>query len=212
MLLACVATARADAPDYNTTVAPLLRKYCSACHAGAEREGQLSLDAHARLLQGGKHGPAIVPRSSESSLLIRVLTGKAKPAMPPDDEPKPAAEEIAAIAAWIDAGALDSAAGAAADSAALVLPKIAVTHPTAEPIEALACSPTEPILAAARFGDVELLDRALPAAGNRSAPLRLLKARRWPRDERAIFGRWKVARLRRGRTGHLRRSAAVERG
>src|SRR5271155_5704285 len=123
--LAASATA-ADAPDYNTHVAPLFKKYCPACHNGEDREGQLVLESYARILEGGEHGAVVAAGRSQESLLIRVLTGKAKPAMPPEDEAKPTAEEIAVLAAWIDAGA-KGPEGAEPDPTVLVVPKIAPT-------------------------------------------------------------------------------------
>ncbi len=68
--------------------------------------------------------PVVAAGRSQESLLIRVLTGKSKPAMPPDDEAKPTAEEIAVLAAWIDAGARGPE-GAEPDPTVLVVPKIA---------------------------------------------------------------------------------------
>ena len=60
----------------------------------------------AALVKGGEHGSPIVAGKSSESQLIRVLTGKSETEMPPEDNPKPTAEEIAVLAAWIDAGAV----------------------------------------------------------------------------------------------------------
>ena len=45
-----------------------------------------------------------MPGDPKGSLMIRVLTGAAKPSMPPKGEPRPEAGEIAIIEAWIEAG------------------------------------------------------------------------------------------------------------
>ena len=45
-----------------------------------------------------------MPGDAKGSRMIRLLTGAAKPLMPPKDEPRPGADEIALIEAWIDIG------------------------------------------------------------------------------------------------------------
>ncbi len=56
------------------------------------------------MLKGGKNGPAIVPGSSQKSLLVQHLTGEKKPVMPMGQDPLPASE-IAVLKSWIDQGA-----------------------------------------------------------------------------------------------------------
>lgn len=91
--------------DFSKDVEPVLRKNCFGCHSGAQAKGQLRLDAPAGILRGGIGGPAVVPGKSEGSRLMHRIEGKGgEQRMPLKGEPlKPA--EIAAIAAWIDAGA-----------------------------------------------------------------------------------------------------------
>ena len=86
------------APDYATRVAPIFKKYCAGCHNDEDREGKFSLESYASLQRGTAHGPALLPGDAKGSRIIRVLTGAAKPMMPPKDEPRPAADEIALIA------------------------------------------------------------------------------------------------------------------
>ena len=81
------------------------------------------LERYATLLAGGENGAVVVAGKSDESRLIQVLTGKAKPAMPPEDNEKPTAAEIATLAAWIDAGA-KGPDGAEPDPTVLVTPKI----------------------------------------------------------------------------------------
>ncbi len=94
-----------SAPDYVKQVAPIFKKYCAGCHNDEDREGKFSLESYKSLQRGTAHGPAVLPGDPQASRMIRVLTGAAKPAMPPKDEPQPGREEIALIAAWIESGA-----------------------------------------------------------------------------------------------------------
>ena len=95
----------AATPDYVKDVAPILNKYCTACHSADEPEGKLSLESFVDLQKGGEHGASVVPGQATSSRMIRVLTGEAEPQMPPKDNEAPSDAEIATLIAWIDAGA-----------------------------------------------------------------------------------------------------------
>ena len=97
--------AEVTAPDYASQVAPIFKKYCAGCHNDGDREGEFSLESYASLLKGPPRGPVFQAGNSATSRIIRQMTGATKPSMPPKDEPRPRAEEIAVIKAWIDAGA-----------------------------------------------------------------------------------------------------------
>lgn len=160
LLFACPSAARSSEPkptaDYNERIHPLFTKYCTACHSADEPEGKLVLESYEGLLRGGEHGAAITPGKADDSRLIRMLTGAAKPVMPPDDSERPSAEEIAALKQWIDAGA-KGPAGAAPDPTVLVVPKIEPRVPVAAAISALAISPDGALLAIARHSEVEIV-------------------------------------------------------
>ena len=94
-----------SAPDYATRVAPIFKQYCAGCHNDEDREGKFSLESYPSLQRGTAHGPALLPGDAKGSRIVRVLTGLAKPMMPPKDEPRPTADEIGVIEAWIDSGA-----------------------------------------------------------------------------------------------------------
>jgi hypothetical protein len=149
------APSKAEPPDYARQIQPLLNKYCTGCHNDADREGKLSLESHASLLKGGANGASITPGHGELSRLIRVITGKAEPAMPPPDNERPKPEEIALLAAWIDAGA-KGPSGAAPDPTQLAVPKIPLTAPVRQFISAVAISPLGDRIALARYGEVEI--------------------------------------------------------
>jgi WD40 repeat protein len=110
-------------PDYQSQVAPLLKQYCAGCHNDEDREGKFSLESYASLQRGTKHGPALLPGDAKGSLMLRLMTGAAKPGMPPKDEPRPSLEEIAIIEAWIASGARGPR-GEEPSRMALLVPKI----------------------------------------------------------------------------------------
>ncbi len=146
-----------DAPDYNQHIAPLLAKYCVACHNADDREGKLSLESFAQLQQGGAHGPALLAGDSRASRLVRLLNGAAEPRMPPEGSEAPSEAEIALLTAWIDAGARGP--GGKELPPTLLTPKLPAAEATL-PVTALAYSPNGQFLAVARFQTVELFDGA----------------------------------------------------
>ncbi len=103
---------------FTKTVGPLLRDKCAQCHGAADlQEGGLDVTSRAALLRGGMSDrKTLVPGRPEESLLYMVATrADADLAMPPDENEKLSQEEVAAIRAWIAAGApwVESAPAAA---------------------------------------------------------------------------------------------------
>ena len=147
----------AEAPDYTKQVQPIFVKYCTACHNDDDPEGKLSLDSYSSLLKGGDKGAAVTPGHSDLSRLIRVMTGQAKPAMPPEDNEAPSADEIAVLKAWVDAGA-KGPSGDMPDPTLLVTPKVPVKGEAKVAIHAIAVSPSGDLFAFARHGEVGLLN------------------------------------------------------
>ena len=78
---------------------------CQQCHGTAVQMSKLSLASRASLLEGGSHGPAIVPGNAGESLLYKRITGQEKPAMPMAPLAPLTPAEIAAVKDWIDQGA-----------------------------------------------------------------------------------------------------------
>ncbi len=93
-----------SAPEYATEVAPIFQQKCLSCHSKTARMGGLVVDSYEAVMQGGDHGPMVVPGKSQASLMVKMLEGKVQPLMPFGAEPLPPAT-IALIKAWIDAGA-----------------------------------------------------------------------------------------------------------
>ena len=102
-------TANAATPEalefFERRVRPLLASACYKCHGpGSEPESDLRVDSRSGLLRGGYRGPAIVPGSAETSLLLLAVRHVEDDLrMPP--ERKLSEEQIAVLARWIDEGA-----------------------------------------------------------------------------------------------------------
>src|SRR5215210_501706 len=61
--------ARAQTPSY-AQVQAVFNKHCVSCHNPEDEDGELILESHASLLEGGESGPVIVPGKSDESLLL----------------------------------------------------------------------------------------------------------------------------------------------
>lgn len=157
-----------SAPDYGTQVAPVFKKYCAGCHNDEDREGEFSLESYASLQRGTAHGPALLPGDPKGSLIVRVLTGAARPMMPPKDEPRPGSDDVALIQTWIESGARGPQ-GQEPDRITLIVPKI-TAHAKAQPIVAMDATRDGGWLAIARGSDVGLYEKgaALDAAPTRT--------------------------------------------
>ena len=143
-----------SAPDYATRVAPIFKQYCAGCHNDEDREGKFSLESYASLQRGTAHGPALLPGDGKGSRIIRLVKGAAKPVMPPKDEPRPGADEIAVIEAWIDSGARGPQ-GQEPDRLTLLVPKVP-SHAKVRPIVAMDATHDGRWLAVARGDQVGL--------------------------------------------------------
>jgi WD40 repeat protein/mono/diheme cytochrome c family protein len=153
-----LATAEPSKPDF-ANVQALFEKHCLDCHESKDPEGELILENYQTLLKGGETGPAVVPRKSAESLLLKMVQGTfekdgKKKFMPPGKREKLNQEEVALIKAWIDAGANPPAEVKAKE---LVTPKIVPRVPPKDPIFALAYASANKLLAYARHGKVELV-------------------------------------------------------
>jgi YHS domain-containing protein len=99
--------AAATVASYATVVQPILASRCVACHGEVKPKGRLRLDTPDGIRAGGVSGSTVVPGNADASELVRRLR------LPHDDEehmPPPgkqalSEQEVAALVAWIDAGA-----------------------------------------------------------------------------------------------------------
>jgi hypothetical protein len=96
--------ARAAAPDFDGSVAPILLKRCVECHNAGDPAGGLDLSTREGLRAGGDKGPAVVPGSPDKSFLLeRIVKGQ----MPPKKGGRRplARAEVDTLRAWIQGGA-----------------------------------------------------------------------------------------------------------
>ena len=178
LLLVCGAQWAPAAPaatnDY-AAVDAIFTEYCLDCHGAQEPEARLVLESFDLLMKGGESGAVIVPGKSDDSLLVKMIEGRAekdgkKLIMPPGkkrEKLKP--EQIALIRAWIEAGARPPAEFKPRE---LVVPKIEPKVPPRKAVNALAYAPGPKLVAAARYGEVEL------RSAESHAVLRALKGNR----------------------------------
>jgi hypothetical protein len=168
--------ARAADPTYWADVRPVLRKHCVVCHSerklsDTDISAGLALDKLELVAKGGKV-PVLVPGKPDQSLLVTLLTEKNKKrAMPLDADPL-AADEIALIRKWVEAGAPEGTKpkdeGASAVGPARPVRKLEVVFATKAalprtanlpgPLElALPVGPLPPVAAVAFSPDGKLL-------------------------------------------------------
>lgn len=94
---------------YQADVKPIIDANCVSCHvpggSGYEKSG-LRMDSHEALLKGTRFGAVVVPGSSVSSTLYRLVSGQADPSIRmPHGQAQLADSDVVTIAAWIDQGA-----------------------------------------------------------------------------------------------------------
>jgi dipeptidyl aminopeptidase/acylaminoacyl peptidase len=147
----------ASAPNFGADIAPILQKNCLACHSGTTKMGDLVMDSYGSLMKGGTHGVVIVPGNAQSSRLVQMLEGKTEPRMPFGADPLPAAD-IAAIEAWINAGAKGPTASEAKTLTTAPIPEIKPEVLVASPVSSVRFSPDGKLLAVGGYREVRLLD------------------------------------------------------
>jgi mono/diheme cytochrome c family protein len=89
---------------FKSRVGVLLKENCLECHGSGKTKGDFDLATREALLKGGAEGVSVVAGNSKSSKLLKMLRHEEEPYMP-SKKPKLPDSDIAAIAAWIDAGA-----------------------------------------------------------------------------------------------------------
>ena len=93
LVLLTAFTARAAGDDYRDVVVPFFKAHCVDCHLGDEPEGEFSI---ARRNLGTDFGVTL-----HRQRWLEVLNVLGESSMPPEDRPHPAANDVAAVVAWI---------------------------------------------------------------------------------------------------------------
>ncbi len=120
------------AVDFEREVRPLLQEHCIECHGAKKQKGELRLDAKPYALKGGHDGPVLVAGDvAKSPLFQRIITTDDDERMPPKGE-RLSAEQVSAVKAWIESGAVWSEN--AADKAATVDKRL--QHWSVQPLKA----------------------------------------------------------------------------
>lgn len=93
---------------YRSSIQPILKQKCFACHGPEKQKGKLRLDSTEALLRGGKSGePCVVPNDPTKGSLGRVLLlpRTDDSAMPPEGKEPLTDGETVLVLRWIQAGA-----------------------------------------------------------------------------------------------------------
>jgi hypothetical protein len=93
-----------DTIRFATNILPIFQaRGCTGCHGGS---GRLFVGSVAQLLQGGDHGPAIIPGSgAQSNLVLKLSPTPPFGARMPQGGPYLPDSTIQYIKTWIDQGA-----------------------------------------------------------------------------------------------------------
>jgi len=86
---------------FSGTIQPILLEFCSGCHNASSATGGVDATSFAGLMA---KADIVVPGDPDASIILEMLEGGM---MPPVGKPRPTAEQVAAIRAWITAGALN---------------------------------------------------------------------------------------------------------
>ena len=125
-----------DSPDpvFSKDVLPILERKCFQCHGDGQKVSDLDLSSRTGMLEGGVHGPALVPGDAQQSPLYLRVSGMEAPVMPMGGSLSD--EEIWVLRDWIDQGAKwdgpetepDSPATPAATTPRASVPEIEITE------------------------------------------------------------------------------------
>jgi len=96
---------------YMRSIHPIFDAKCVACHGANKEQGGLRLDFYDLFIKGGEDGAVVAPRNPDRSLLLQrvTLSPTDKHFMPSEGRTPLTADDIAALRAWILAGASPTA-------------------------------------------------------------------------------------------------------
>ncbi len=94
-----------SAEHFETDVLPIFKANCVQCHGAETRIKEMNLSSFEGLMKGSESGPVVVPGKPEESRLYKMVH---EGLMPPGGKTRLSEEQVAAIRAWINAGAVSS--------------------------------------------------------------------------------------------------------
>lgn len=102
--------AAGEAPNYDTHIAPIIKKYCSSCHRAGKTNNNYTMGSYEEMMTSGDHAPNVIPGNLNSNLIrmINRETIDAGGPMPPSKTLSP--ELITMFELWVKAGAPKTAA------------------------------------------------------------------------------------------------------
>lgn len=201
---------KAAAVTYKDHVQPILRKHCQNCHNPDKAGADYDVTTYQAAVGGGSSGEAVKPGNAGQSLLLKTITHEAEPKMPLKGQKIPDAD-IAVIKKWIEAGAPETAVGAAKTAARKIdidpvavtlgkpdgpppmpgeLPEVTLAKTERpHPVTALAASPWAPLVAVGGHERVLLYNSdTLKLVGTLAFPERIPHVLRFSRN-----GKWLLA-------------------
>jgi menaquinol-cytochrome c reductase cytochrome b/c subunit len=122
-----------EVPSYEVHISWLSKRYCVSCHrSSATKENQNNyMETYEEIMTSGDHAPNVIPYDLNSNLYLMVLRQEIEAGgpMPPSQELKP--EYVEWWRRWIEGGAPNTAADAAAASGAVAPTGVLTTTVTA---------------------------------------------------------------------------------
>ena len=90
---------------YAGEVQPIFEEYCVNCHGPSKQKADLHLDSYAAVMEGD----VLIPGDPDGSMLLQMMRLPLDDLdrMPPEGKPQPSPEQVAAVEAWIAAGATE---------------------------------------------------------------------------------------------------------
>ncbi len=89
----------------SATATRILQQHCWKCHGGESTKAGLDLTTRKGILEGGEHGPILMPRHHEASPLLKRLTASSDERMPPKGQGLHPFE-VQMLSTWLAQGAV----------------------------------------------------------------------------------------------------------
>ncbi|BCX49282.1 hypothetical protein HAHE_31900 [Haloferula helveola] len=105
-LLATATAGFGDAPNFRRDIQPILESNCVRCHKEGKAKGNLRMETHAAMMEGGDEGFTIVPgKPDESELILRTHLRPIDEGFMPDEGQALTSEQLALLTEWVRTGA-----------------------------------------------------------------------------------------------------------